>query len=162
MCIRDFLEENHLAFEVLIHGPAPSATRRAHSVHVSGGRVAKAVLVRSGEGFVLVVLPATHRIDLERLAEIVDSASVEIADEDAVESIFFDCERGALPPFGRLYGLPTIVDESLAQAGEIVFEGNSRNEDLAMSFHDFEAAERPRLARFASPIPAAQLPTNCA
>ena len=110
---------------------------------MSGRQVAKAVLVRSGERYVLAVLPATCRINLERLAEILGGLPVRIATEDEVEQVFGDCERGALPPFGRLYGLTTVVDASLAGGAMVVFVGNTRHEGVRMRFRDFEAIEAP-------------------
>jgi Ala-tRNA(Pro) deacylase len=152
MCIRDFLRNHLVRFEVLLHRPAPSAARMAETVHVPGRIVAKGVLVRTGESFVLAVLPATHRIDLDRLGGILGVEDARIATEPEVMVIFHDCERGALPPFGRLYGLSTIVDASLAGGAEIVFVANSRHEGVRMRFRDYETIESPMRGRFASMI----------
>ena len=151
MCIRDFLHARSVRFEVLLHAPSHSATHLAGSVHVPGRSVAKAVLVTTGESFALAVLPATHRVDTDRLAEVIGWGSLRIATEAEVESVFADCEPGALPPFGRLYGLSTIVDASLSGGAEIVFVGNTRHEGVRMRFKDFEAIEAPQKARFAYP-----------
>src|SRR3954469_25853918 len=121
MCIRDFLQSRSVRFEWLLHRPAPSAAHLAGSLHVPGRCVAKSVLVKAGEVFALAVLPATHRIDTVRLAEVLRVASLRIATGAEVESIFADCEPGALPPFGRLYGLSTIVDASLSGGAEVAF-----------------------------------------
>src|ERR1700733_320760 len=107
MFIRDFLLARSVRFEVLLHAPSHSAAHRAGSVHVPGRSVAKSVLVRAGEAWVLAVLPATHRIDMGRLAEVLGVERVWLATEEEVEGIFADCEPGALPPFGRLYGITT-------------------------------------------------------
>lgn len=152
MTIHDFLRGRHVAHETLLHRPSPSAAHRAQSVHIAGARVAKAVLVRAGSGYVLAVLPATHRIDLERLAGAIGAAGLAIALEDDLEGVFIDCERGAVPPFGSLYGLRTVVDASLAAGNEIVTDGNLRHEGLKMRYRDFEAIEAPIRARFAEPI----------
>jgi Ala-tRNA(Pro) deacylase len=152
MCIREYLQAQRVPFEVLLHRPTPSATRLAQSVHVPGHRVAKAVLLRAGGGFVLAVLPATHRIVLECLSEVLGIREIRIATEDEVEGVFTDCQRGALPPFGRLYGLATLVDASLAGEVDIVFEGNTRHEGVRMSYRDFEALEAPLRAQFAMAI----------
>jgi Ala-tRNA(Pro) deacylase len=152
MCIRDFLQARSVRFEVLLHAPSHSAAHLAGSMHVPGRLVAKAVLVRSGEAYALAVLPATHRIDPERLAEVLGVASVRIASEAEVEGVFADCEPGALPPFGRLYGLMTVVDANLSGGAEIVFVGNTRHEGVRMRFKDYELIEAPLKARFASPI----------
>ncbi|MBX6315516.1 MAG: YbaK/EbsC family protein [Isosphaeraceae bacterium] len=161
MCIQEYLQSRSVPFESFLQRPAPSATRRAQSVHVPGGRVAKGVLARSGEVYVLAVLPATHRVDLGRLGDVLGLEGLKLATEDEVTAIFRDCERGALPPFGRLYGLTTVVDASLATAGEIVFEGNLRHEGLRMRFRDYEAIEDPVVAQFAVPIaPKRQRPSQ--
>ncbi len=152
MCIRNYLQNRHVRFEVLLHRPAPSAARMAETVHVPGRTVAKGVLVRAGGSFVLAVLPSTHRIDLDRLGTILGVEDVRIATEPEVMTIFHDCERGALPPFGRIYGLSTIVDTSLAGGSEIVFVGNSRHEGVRMRFRDYETIESPMRGRFASMI----------
>jgi Ala-tRNA(Pro) deacylase len=152
MCIRDMLQSRSVRFEVLLHAPSHSATHLAGSVHVPGRSVAKSVLVRVGEAYVLAVLPATHRIDIDRLAEFLGTESLRIANEAEVEAIFADCEPGALPPFGRLYGLTTVADASLSAGAEIVFVGNTRHEGVRMRFRDYEAIEAPLKARFATPI----------
>lgn len=150
MCIRDYLESRHVWFETLLHPPAPSASKFAQTIHVSGHSVAKGVLVRTGvSSYALAVLPATARIDLDRLAQMIGCEDVRIATEDEVERIFGDCERGALPPFGRLYGLTTLVDTSLSGGADIVFVGNSRHEGVRMRYRDYEALEAPVRGRFA-------------
>src|SRR4051812_31328968 len=128
MCIRDYLQSQRVPFAILLHRPAPSATRLARSVAMPGHWVAKAVLLRADDRYVLAVLPSTHRIVLECLPEVLRAHDVRLATEDEIERVFVDCERGARPPFGRLYGLRTLVDASLAGQDDIVFEGNTRHE----------------------------------
>lgn len=152
MCIRGYLKENRVRYEAMLHRPESTASRRAHSVHVPGDQVAKSVLVRADDRFVLAVLPSTHRVDLDRLGRVLESPRVRLATEDELAGIFVDCERGAVPPFGRLYGLETVVDTSLAAWAEIVVEANLRHEDLRLRYRDFEAIESPLRARFARPI----------
>lgn len=152
MCIREYLQSHQIPFRSFLHQPEPSAARLARSVHVPGRQVAKAVLVGVGGGYVLAVLPSTHRVDFRRLSAVLGVSEARLAAEDEVGCIFNDCERGALPPFGRPYGLRTFVDASLAGSAEIVLEGNLRHEGLRMRFRDYEAIEAPTRARFAEPI----------
>jgi Ala-tRNA(Pro) deacylase len=149
MGICNYLQSRHVRFDPILHRPAASATKRAQSLHVPGRFVAKVVLVRAEGAYALAVLPATHRIDPERLAQTLVLADLRIATEDEVEQVFGDCERGALPPFGSLYGLKTVVDSSLAGSGEIVFGANTRHEGVRMRYRDYEAIETPIRARFA-------------
>ena len=150
MRIRDYLQSQNVWFQSVLHRPAPSASQLARSLHVPGRQVAKAVMVRAGEAFVLAVLPATVMIDLSRLSQALDGAPISLATEDELERVFGDCERGALPPFGRLYGLRTVVDVSLSAGAEIVCVGNNRHEVLRLRYRDYEALESPALARFAT------------
>lgn len=152
MEISTYLRTRLVSFERFLHSPASSATRKARAIHVPGGQVAKSVLLRGGNSDVLAVLPATHRIDPGQLALIPGMAELRLATEAELSQVFHDCERGALPPFGRLYGLPTIVDASLASLTHIVVEGNARHESLRLRFRDFEAVEQPLQCRFALPI----------
>lgn len=152
MGISDYLRSRDVAFETLLHEPVPSAAKLARSVHVSGRRVAKTVLVKAGPTYILTVLPATHRIDLPRLAMILEEPDVRLATEDEMEALFTDCERGALPPFGRLYGMRTLVDTALTEGPELVFEGNLHHQGVRMRFCDYEAIEEPLYASFATEI----------
>jgi Ala-tRNA(Pro) deacylase len=156
MSIRDFLQSRHVWFETVLHCPAPTASQRARSIRVPGRRVAKGVLVKAPGGDVLVVLPATHRIDLARLAAVLGEKELRIATEDEVERVFADCELGALPPFGRLYGLKTVVDVSLDGSSDFIFLANVRHEGMRMHYRDYEALEAPiraPVATLATPRP---------
>ncbi|CAN5904696.1 YbaK/EbsC family protein [soil metagenome] len=149
MDIQEFLQSRKIPFQVMLHRPMPSASRRARSLHISGHWVAKTVLIWADNRFVLAVLPATYRIDLDQFAEVLGFRAVRLATEEEAQQVFFDCERGALPPFGRLYGLETIVDASLSEASEIVVEANLRHEDMRLRYRDFITLEDPVRARFA-------------
>lgn len=155
MSIRSYLQSRSVNFDFLLHRPTHSATHLAGSLHVPGRSVAKGVLVRAGGDYVLAVLPATHRVDLARLSKILGVDEARLATESEVELVFADCEPGALPPFGRLYGLTTVLDLSLALGAEMTFIANMRHEGVRMRFEDYEKIEAPIEARFSfevSPI----------
>jgi Ala-tRNA(Pro) deacylase len=150
----DFLLSRHVWFEPLLHCPASSSTQRAHCMHVPGHQVAKTVLIKAGERFVLVVLPSTSRIDLARLGELIGrpAAEVRLATDDELVNLFTDCQPGVVPPFGRLYDLDTVFDASLMDVPELVFGGNTRHEGLRMRSADYITIEQPRIGSFAVPI----------
>jgi Ala-tRNA(Pro) deacylase len=154
MYVLDFLRGRGVWFEALLHRPASSSTKRAGSVHVPGRTVAKAVLIRAGDSFVLAVLPSTSRIDLVQLSEVVGEppAQVRLATPDELFKLFPDCEPGVVPPFGQLYGLKTVVDMGLADSPEIIMGANTRHEGLRMLFRDFQALEEPIRASFTRPL----------
>jgi Ala-tRNA(Pro) deacylase len=150
MRLDEFLSHQHVPFRRLHHRPAYTANRVAQLLHVPGKEMAKTVLVKTGHGYVLAVLPATHHVDLERLRQDLDEERVGLATEGEMGQLFPDCERGAVPPFGSLYKLPTMVDESLAEDEEIVFEGQGHEEAIAMAYRDYIAVEHPRMGHFAA------------
>jgi Ala-tRNA(Pro) deacylase len=160
MYIHDFLRSRGVWFETLLYQPASSSAKRARNARVAGRRVAKAVLVRARNSFVLAVLPASCTIDLDRLSQVVGSPATEIrlATSDELLATFPDCEPGVVPPFGRLYGLTTIVDSCFSEIGDIVVAANTRHEGLWMHFRDFAAIEQPAQAPFSRPIVAGANP----
>jgi Ala-tRNA(Pro) deacylase len=148
MRVPEFLREQEVAFEALLHPPAFTAQKRARQLHVPGRQLAKSVLLTGPAGLLLAVLPATHQVDLEALAGKL-GGPVRLATGDEVAGIFRDCEWGVLTPFGRLYGLPTLLDESIAPEGLMVFEAHRHAFTIRMLCHDYERLERPRRLRFA-------------
>jgi len=149
MKLDEFLSERQVPFQKLAHPPAYAANRIAQALHVPGREMAKSVLLRTGHGHVLAVVPATHQVDLDEIRDCLGEESVEMACEEEMEQLFPDCERGAMPPFGSLYHLPTIVDRSLTKDEEIVFEAQSHEEAIRMTYRDYEAIEHPRMGQFA-------------
>lgn len=149
MRLDDFLINRQVPFQRLHHAPAYTANRVAQALHVPGREMAKTVLVRTGQGYVLTVLPATHRVDMDKLREDLHEDEVDLASEGEMERLFPDCEPGAMPPFGSLYHLPTMVDESLAEDDVIVFEGHDHEQAIRMTYRDYETLEHPRRGHFA-------------
>ena len=150
MNVQDFLSERHVKFNVIDHRPTYDAQHLAHEVHVSGHEVAKTVLLRAhgGEDFFVAVLPASKHVDLEKTRNVVGIEDVELASEAEIKEHCQDCEVGALPPFGRNYGMRTLVDSSLTHDESIVFEGNRHDEAIRMKFDDFRRIEEPEIAEF--------------
>ena len=138
MNIQDYLSRQQVPFQRLVHQPAPTSSRRANSVHTHGRQVAKTVLLKNLDGQLLVaVLPADKKIDWLKLATTTGKTGWRLATEEQTSRVFSDCEMGAWPPFGALYGVATVVDDSFHADSEILVEGNHRHEDYRMSFHDY-------------------------
>lgn len=148
MRVSEFLSGERVAFETLLHAPAYTAQHRAKYLGVSGNQVAKAVLLRGQEGYLLAVLPATKRIDTGVLsAELGGPISIATGQEVAV--IFRDCEWGVVGPFGKLYGIPSILDSSIARDEMMIFESDTHAEAIRIRCRDYESLERPRRLSFA-------------
>jgi Ala-tRNA(Pro) deacylase len=147
------LQNSGVPFRVRKHTRAVTAQELAASVHMSGYRVAKAVLIEADGKRMMAVLPATRVVDVERLGEALGALAVRIMTESEFASLFTDSDVGAEPPFGSLYGLPVIMDRSLAHPGPLILRGGSHEEALEISYEDFARIESPRLADFTMMAP---------
>ena len=150
MTVQEFLAEKKVPFEVLEHEETFDAQHMAHAIHVSGHHVAKTVLLRAGEDYVVAVLPASLNLDLDKAAELVGVDNVELATEVEISEKCPDCEMGALPPFGSQYQMKTIFDESMTSDEEIVFEGTNHHESIRMNLGDFQKLEQPIVGSFSA------------
>ncbi len=147
MNVHEFLHQHKVEYQILHHAPTYDAQRLAQAVEETGYRVAKTVLLKSDADYLLAVVPATHVIDLADVQQLLRADSLELASEEELAKRFPDCETGAVPPFGSLYGVTTLVDESLSESEEIVFEGNTHDEAIRMRFVDYFELEKPVITR---------------
>jgi len=120
--LAQYLMERGVPFDVIEHEYTETASQSAMASRVPPDRIAKAVVLKGGDGFMLAVLPASRHIQFDELCKEL-GRHVDIAKEEQIETLFGDCESGAVPPLGGAYGLNVIVDDSLASQPEIYFEG---------------------------------------
>ena len=148
--LKDHLEQTHVPYSHVLHAPARSSQYAASLIHVPGKEVAKTVVVRAGEQVLLAVLPASFHVNVEKLATCA-GATAQLMEEDEFFKLFPDCEPGAIPPFGELYGFPVYLDKVLAEDAEIVVSAGSLSEGIRMRTADFVRLAHPRLCSFADP-----------
>ena len=140
----DCLAGNKVSYEVLQHPEAVTAQRIAQAEHVKGRHHAKVVMVKSGDQHLMMVLPADNQIDLEKAEKAIGKA-FSLDKEQEFKTLFSDCAIGAMPPFGNLYGLPTYVEQSLAEQDYIVFEAGTHTDAIKMSYRDYEKIVKPKV-----------------
>lgn len=145
----DCLNENKVQYEILHHAEAVTAQRIAEVEHVKGRHQAKVVMIKSGAEHLMMVLPADHRMDLEKV-ENVTGKPVSLEKEQEFKSLFPESVTGAMPPFGNLYGLTTYVDKHLAEQDYIVFEAGTHTDAIKMSYRDYEKIVQPKVEDFAT------------
>jgi Ala-tRNA(Pro) deacylase len=144
--LREYLDSNRVAYEVLSHPLTFTAQELAAVEHVHGRDLAKVVILRSGAEFVMVTLPALYHVDLNRARAAIGKQDLAIASEKEFTSLFPNCEPGAMPPFGNLYQIPVWVDESLAKDENIVFNACTHYQAIKMKYADFVRLVRPNIA----------------
>jgi Ala-tRNA(Pro) deacylase len=148
--LRYFLDEHGATAHIHPHRPVYTAQEVAATEHVSGRSVAKVVMAVADGRMVMLVLPASLRVDVARAREALGASVVRLAAEDEFRTFFPDCELGAMPPFGHLYGLPVYVDPELANAPMMLFEAGSHREVGVIAFDEFQRLEHPHLVPLAS------------
>jgi Ala-tRNA(Pro) deacylase len=145
--LSEFLDSNDVKYVTIRHSPAFTAQEVAASAHIPGKDMAKTVIVDLDGRKAMAVLPASSRLDLNHLREAAGARRAEITDERTFEGLFPDCELGAMPPFGNLYGLDVFVADSLAEDQEIAFNAGTHTEVVRLAYQDFERLVHPKVAR---------------
>ena len=140
----DCLNQNNVQYEILRHPEAVTAQRIAQAEHVKGRHQAKVVMLKSADQHLMVVLPADHQIDLEKVEKTIGKP-VSLGKENDFKSLFPDSAIGAMPPFGNLYDLPTFVDKHLAEQDYLVFEAGTHTDAIKMSYRDYEKIVKPKV-----------------
>jgi len=145
--LQEYLDSQRVKYVSIKHSPAFTAQEIAASAHIPGRDVAKVVVVKLDGAMALVVLPATKMVRMNHLKAEMGVEEVEIASEQEFKGRFPDCEVGAMPPFGNLYDMDTLVEEALARDHEIAFNAGTHTELIRMAYEDFDRLVRPRVLK---------------
>jgi Ala-tRNA(Pro) deacylase len=146
--LKEFLDSRGVKYVSVQHSPAFTAQEIAASAHVSGRDFAKTIIVKIEGTMAMIVLPANRKLVLSDLREMLETEHVKLAGEDEFKDAFPDCELGAMPPFGNLYGMPVYVASSLTTEPEIAFNAGSHTEIIKVAYRDFEQLVSPKTIDF--------------
>lgn len=150
MEVESFLTDNNVKYEVHTHVKTFTSQGLASVEHISGHAVAKPVVVRGAGGFSMCVIPAPKHLDLHRAAKVLGEPEARLATESEMAAIFQDCELGAEPPIGALYGLRTVIDEQLRGSKHLTIQAGSHTKSIKLSGADFERVCNGQFARIAN------------
>jgi Ala-tRNA(Pro) deacylase len=148
--LKGYLDKHGIQYIIISHSPAYTAQGIAALSHTPGKEYAKSVVVKLDGELALAVLPASFQVDLGLLKRATKARKVELAPEEEFKESFPECETGAMPPFGNLYGMKVIADESLAKDKQITFNACSHRELIRLAWEDFQMLVNPKIARFAA------------
>jgi Ala-tRNA(Pro) deacylase len=135
--LRDYLDAHRVKYVFIHHSPAFTAQEVAASVHVPGREMIKTVMVKIDERMTMIAVPASSHVDLNRLRELLNVNKIELAGEGEFRDLFPDCEVGAMPPFGSLFGVDMIVSKALTRDERVAFNAGTHREVVRMDYHDF-------------------------
>ena len=150
--LKDFLDEHQVKYVLISHSRAFTTQEIASLTHIPGRELAKTVIVDIDGETAMAVLPGSQKVDLDLLRDAVGAERVTLAKEAAFRDRFPECDLGAMPPFGNLYGMPVYVADSLTEDEEIAFNAGSHTELVKMGYRDFERLVQPRVMHFAANV----------
>jgi Ala-tRNA(Pro) deacylase len=148
--LREYLDKHSVQYIVISHSLAYTAQGVAALTHTPGKELAKTVIVKMDGKLAMAVVPGSLHVNLNLLKKETMAKVVELASETDFKDRFPECETGAMPPFGNLYGMDVFVDESLALDKEIAFNAGSHRELIRLPWADFERLVKPRMIRIAT------------
>lgn len=148
--LKEFLDNNNIKYVTIEHSPSYTAQEIAASAHIPGRELAKTVIVKIDGKMAMAVLPASLKVNFGLLKKVSGAVNVTLADEDDFKDMFPDCDVGAMPPIGNLYGMDVYVDEQLTRDKEIAFNAGSHSELIRLEYKDFERLVHPKVEKFSS------------
>jgi Ala-tRNA(Pro) deacylase len=148
--LKEFLDSRDVKYLTILHSPAYTAQEIAQRAHVPGQEMAKTVIVKIDDRLAMAVLGASAHVDLAKLRAATAAPELRLATEQEFKDQFPDCEVGAMPPFGNLYGMQTFIEETLSRAREIVFNAGSHTQVIRLACEDYMRLVNPTVLTFAS------------
>jgi Ala-tRNA(Pro) deacylase len=149
--VRDELDRQGIAYEEVHHPEAYTAQEVAHCEHISGHHVAKVVCVMADGRPLELILPASRRVALERVREVLGAGDVRLATEAELVQQFTDCEPGAIPALRHWPGVDVIMDGNLMCSGDIYLLGGTHRDAVRVRFDDWFRLVNPRVELFSEP-----------
>ncbi|MEN8179248.1 MAG: YbaK/EbsC family protein [Pseudomonadota bacterium] len=135
--VMNTLTSVHTEYEVVAHPKSFSSAETAAAAHVPDDHIAKSVLLKDDAGYLLAVIPASHWVDFHRLRDDL-GRDLQLATEDEIERLFVDCDPGAAPPLGDVYGVETVLDESLTSLAHVYFEAGDHERLIKVDADQFK------------------------
>jgi Ala-tRNA(Pro) deacylase len=148
--LKAFLDQSGVRYITITHSRAFTAPEVAASAHVKGRELAKTVMVRLDGRMAMAVVSANEHVDVEALRRASGARKVDIASERDFRDMFPECDVGAMPPFGNLWGLDVFADERLAADEDIAFNAGLHTELIRMRWADYERLVKPKRLELAS------------
>lgn len=145
--LTEYLDSRSKKYVVVKHSKAFTAQEIAATAHIPGKDMAKTVIMKIDGELKMVVLPSTHQVDFKQIKHALNANEVKLATETEFKDQFPDCEIGAMPPFGNLYDMETIVAESLTEDETIAFNAGTHKELVKIMYRDYEELVAPKILR---------------
>ena len=147
--LRVFLDENHAEYTHTTHPQAYTAREVASAEHLPNREVAKTVVIFGDDRYHMVIVPANRLVDFQEIRFTLGLSHARLATEAEIGERFPDCELGAMPPMGNLYGMPVYIDSCLADENMITFNAGTHRDVVHMTTREFCALVHPMVVSLA-------------
>jgi len=137
LTLKQYLNDHDINYDTLVHEKTATSAETAEVAHIPGARLVKSVVIKANGKFMLALLPSSHHLQLDMLKDMLLD-DVTLATEDELAPLFADCTTGAVPALGMAYDLDVVVDRSLVDVGDILFEAGDHKTLVHMEAIDFE------------------------
>ncbi|HEY7322039.1 MAG TPA: YbaK/EbsC family protein [Candidatus Binatia bacterium] len=145
--LKDLLDGARVEYEIHNHPLAYTSQEIASQQHFSGKEMAKVVVLEVDGRLLMGIIPGSRTINLNTAKTSLGAKAVKLASEAEFTSHFPDCEIGAMPPFGNLFGVPVVVDPALAKDEHIYFNAGNHVQTVRLKYNDFAKLVKPQIAR---------------
>lgn len=150
--LQRYLNNNGIPYQLIEHEAAFTAHGVAVATRVADRECAKSVIISVENRYWMAVLRADERINTRLIKLLFAARDVHMAHEEDLGLLFPDCELGAMPPFGNLYGLPILLDSALLDDDEIIFNACTTTHSIRLRMKDYQKLVNPLIGRFAQPV----------
>ena len=135
--VQNYLEQQGIEYDIVPHRRADSSMNAASAAHISAAMIAKPVILEDDQGYLMAVVPAHHHVKIHEINTML-GRKMGLATEDELQSLFADCETGAIPPLGQAYGMETIVDECLGECPEVYLEAGDHEDFIHLQSSSYQ------------------------
>ncbi|HVW85757.1 MAG TPA: YbaK/EbsC family protein [Bryobacteraceae bacterium] len=142
----EYLDRNGIRYSHSVHPPAQTALETARAERIEPHDLVKSVIYFCDTGFGMAVVAADDMVDLPEIGRLLGIEFIRLADEGEIGALFPDCELGAMPPFGNLYGMPVLVDADVAEREYIAFAIGTHRDVARISMADYAKVASPLIA----------------
>ena len=135
--LQAFLHTNQADYEVVSHPYSDRALETAHMACVPVKNMAKAIVLRDNEGYVMAVVPSMNKLMLRWINSQLNRHLC-LVTEHNLEELFPDCETGSVPAIGTAYGMETCWDDELNAVHDLYFQGGNHRELVHLEREQFK------------------------
>jgi Ala-tRNA(Pro) deacylase len=145
--VTQYLDAAGVTYEVVEHDPVYTAADEAAAAGVQAPEAAKTLALHDRGGYRLAVIPASHRLDVERSRAALNAdRHLRLATEDEIRDAFPTFDVGALPPFGSPLPLPEVLDIRLLYRERVLCAGGDHRHSVLIDPREIARLAEPRVA----------------